>query len=88
MDILEIITHLIIYSIILLIFAITNIPIKIIYRSKILPQKYWGFREFSLLLLYFLFIILYDYISHNIFNRIVSLYSVNDPIFLMWFFWN
>lgn len=84
MDILEIITHLIIYSIILLIFAIMNIPIKIIYRAKILPQKHWGLREFCLLLLYFLLIILYAYILHDIFIEIVNPYSANSPFLSMW----
>jgi len=84
MDILEIITHLIIYSIIILIFVVMNIPIKIIYGSKIFPQRYWGFREFSLFSLYFLFIIVYAQILRNIFDEIVSPYSTDSPFLSMW----
>ncbi len=84
MDILEIITNLIIYIIIILIFVIMNIPIKIIYGTKIISLEYLGFREFYLLLLYFLYIIIYTHIQNNIYAEIVNLYSTNSPFILMW----
>lgn len=70
-------THIFIYILILLILGISNIAIKIVARSKMAPRKFWGFREFFLIFLYFIYIILYAEFIDNIFDVIMMPFEHN-----------